>query len=113
MSKKKKLLRFADTKVFKNVSEPAMVDFFDKKSGEPFKHKLAGNWRKNIFKNDNPIVLELGCGKGEYSLGMAKAFPNKNFIGVDQKRHSIKGWKMCIFSELELILSLPFLKKMK
>lgn len=89
MSKKKKLLRFADTKVFENVSEPAMADFFDKKTGEPFKHKLAGNWRINIFKNDNPIVLELGCGKGEYSVGMAKAFPNKNFIGVDIKGNRI------------------------
>ncbi len=89
MSKKKKLLRFADTKVFQNVTEPAMADFFNKQEGKPVKHKLAGTWRKEIFKNDNPIVLELGCGKGEYSVGMAKAFQDKNFIGVDIKGNRI------------------------
>lgn len=52
---------------------------------------LKGKWRSEYFKNDNPIVLELGCGKGEYSVGLAKHFPNKNFIGVD-----IKGARMFI-----------------
>ena len=46
--------------------------------------KLKGKW-KGFFKNNNPIVLELGCGKGEYSVGMAKLFLSKNFIGVDIK----------------------------
>lgn len=52
---------------------------------------LKGNWRQDHFKNNNPIVLELGCGKGEYSVGMANHFPNKNFIGVD-----IKGSRMFV-----------------
>jgi tRNA (guanine-N7-)-methyltransferase len=52
---------------------------------------MKGKWRSEYFKNDNPIVLELGCGKGEYSLGLAKHFPEKNFIGVD-----IKGARMYI-----------------
>ncbi len=51
--------------------------------------ELKGNWRKDFFKNDNPIVLELGCGKGEYTVGLGKLFPEKNFIGVD-----IKGARM-------------------
>ena len=50
---------------------------------------MKGHWREQFFHNDNPIVLELGCGKGEYAVGMAKMFPNVNFIGVD-----IKGARM-------------------
>lgn len=50
---------------------------------------LKGNWRKGFFHNDNPIVLELGCGKGEYTVGLARRFADKNFIGVD-----IKGARM-------------------
>ncbi|MBO5779855.1 MAG: tRNA (guanosine(46)-N7)-methyltransferase TrmB [Muribaculaceae bacterium] len=56
-----------------------------KKEGFP----LKGNWHKEFFNNDNPIVLELGCGKGEYTVGLARRFPNKNFIGID-----IKGARM-------------------
>jgi tRNA (guanine-N7-)-methyltransferase len=76
---KDKLRRFAAIKSFENVIEAKPeVDF-----------SLKGSWRKNFFKNNNPIVLELGCGKGEYSLGLAKHFPNKNFIGVDLKGNRI------------------------
>ncbi len=46
---------------------------------------LKGNWKKDFFKNDNPITLELGCGKGEYTVGLAKKYPNRNFIGIDLK----------------------------
>ena len=101
MSKKKKLLRFADTKVFSNVTEPPMEEFFDREKGIPFKHTVAGNWRSEVFKNDNPIVLELGCGKGEYSVGMGRAFPEKNFIGVDIKGNRIwYGAKQALDEEL-------------
>lgn len=89
MGKKKKLLRFADTKVFSNVTEPPMEEFFDRDKGVPLKHAIAGKWRSEVFKNENPIVLELGCGKGEYSVGMGKSFPDKNFIGVDIKGNRI------------------------
>lgn len=51
--------------------------------------ELKGHWHKEFFKNDNPIVLELGCGKGEYTVGLARLYPDKNFIGVD-----IKGARM-------------------
>ncbi len=50
---------------------------------------LKGKWNSEYFKNDNPIVLELGCGKGEYTVGLAKLYPNKNFIGVDIKGNRI------------------------
>jgi len=46
---------------------------------------LKGKWKKEFFKNDNPITLELGCGKGEYTVGLAKKYPNRNFIGIDLK----------------------------
>ena len=51
--------------------------------------ELKGHWHDQFFKNDNPIVLELGCGRGEYTVGLARRYPNKNFIGVD-----IKGARM-------------------
>ena len=50
---------------------------------------LKGNWNNGFFKNDRPIVLELGCGKGEYTVGLGRLFPEKNFIGID-----IKGARM-------------------
>lgn len=52
---------------------------------KPFYEHCKGKWRAEYFKNDRPIVLELGCGKGEYSIGLAQVFPDKNFIGVDVK----------------------------
>ena len=52
-------------------------------------HEMAGHWRERYFHNDHPIVLELGCGRGEYTVGLAQKYPGKNFIGVD-----IKGARM-------------------
>lgn len=75
---KNKLARFAENKILPNVIQPTREEALQ---GFP----LKGNWRKEIFKNDHPIVLELGCGKGEYTVGLAQAFPEKNFIGVDIK----------------------------
>ena len=53
------------------------------------KHPMAGHWHEHFFHNDHPIVLELGCGRGEYTVGLAKKYPQKNFIGID-----IKGARM-------------------
>lgn len=66
-------------KSFNNVIEP---ETDEAKAGE---HPLKGRWNKEHFKNDNPVVLELGCGKGEYTVGLALKFPLKNFIGIDIK----------------------------
>lgn len=75
---KNKLARFAENRTLPNVFQPtreeALNNFY-----------LKGKWRSEVFKNQNPLVLELGCGKGEYSVGLAKAFPEKNFIGIDIK----------------------------
>ena len=81
---KGKLQKFAEMETFPNVFQfpySAMAD------NKPF--AMKGSWRSDYFHNDNPIVLELGCGKGEYTVGLARLFPNVNFIGVD-----IKGARM-------------------
>lgn len=79
MGSKNKLKRFKENESFANVIQPtreeAVTDGLN----------LKGNWNKIFFKNDNPIVLELGCGKGEYTVGLAKKYPNKNFLGIDIK----------------------------
>ena len=80
---KNKLKKFAETATFKNMVQEPRPDLLDKGL------HLKGNWHKEFFKNEHPIVLELGCGKGEYTVGLAEKFPGKNFIGVD-----IKGARM-------------------
>jgi len=74
---KNKLKRFRENATFENVIQPTREEVLNEFS-------LKGKW-STFFKNDNPIVLELGCGKGEYSLALAKKNPDKNFIGVDIK----------------------------
>ncbi len=75
---KNKLARFEENRILPNVIQPTRAEALDN-------FHLKGKWRSEIFKNENPIVVELGCGKGEYSVGLAKAFPEKNFIGIDIK----------------------------
>tara|TARA_R110002020_G_scaffold63170_2_gene168820 strand:+ start:196124 stop:196795 length:672 start_codon:yes stop_codon:yes gene_type:complete len=75
---KNKLKRFKENETFKNVVQPSREEL----ENETFPQK--GNWA-DFFGNDNPIVLELGCGKGEYSIGLAKMQADRNFIGVDIK----------------------------
>ena len=84
---KRKLQRFAEVENFPNV--------FYLPFGEE-KFSLKGKWSE-YFGNNNPIVLEFGCGKGEYTVGLAKKYPNKNFIGVDIKGNRIwRGAKTAI-----------------
>src|SRR5690554_4513197 len=76
---KNKLKRFNENQTFSNVIQPTREEVI---SGNfPFK----GKWSSDFFKNNNPIVVELGCGKGEYTVELAKKYPNKNFIGIDIK----------------------------
>ena len=76
---KNKLKRFSENETFTNVFQPTREEVV----GDQF--PLKGKWNSEFFKNDNPIVLELGCGKGEYSVGLAERFPEKNFVGIDIK----------------------------
>ncbi len=78
MGSKNKLKRFKENDTFANVIQPTREEICDK----IFPHK--GNWHKH-FGNNNPIVLELGCGKGEYTVGLARHDKNKNYIGIDIK----------------------------
>jgi len=75
---KNKIKRFEENKILPNVFQPTRDEAL---AG----YRMKGKWREEFFKNDNPLVLELGCGKGEYTVGMAEAFPDKNFIGIDIK----------------------------
>jgi tRNA (guanine-N7-)-methyltransferase len=80
---KNKLARWTELGSYENVIQPEIGDVTGKD------HPIKGRWNKEIFKNENPLVLELGCGKGEYSVGLATKFPDKNYIGID-----IKGARM-------------------
>lgn len=77
MGSKNKLKRFQENETFENVIQPSRNEVIEGFS-------LVGNWN-SFFRNDNPIVLELGCGKGEYSVALGRENPDKNFIGVDIK----------------------------
>ncbi|RRA96718.1 tRNA (guanosine(46)-N7)-methyltransferase TrmB [Paenimyroides viscosum] len=79
MGSKNKLKRFRENETFSNVYQPNREEVLNNT------FSLKGKWNKEVFKNDNPIVLELGCGKGEYSVELARRYPNTNFIGVDIK----------------------------
>lgn len=79
MGSKNKLKRFRENETFSNVVQPEREELTDGN----FRYK--GKWNTDFFKNENPIVLELGCGKGEYSVGLAQAYPEKNFLGIDIK----------------------------
>ena len=76
---KDKIRRFAAVKSFDNFYEPVIGEV----------SPMKGKWRSDHFKNDNPIVLELGCGKGEYSVGLGSLFSDKNYIGVEIKGNRI------------------------
>jgi len=77
---KNKLAKFAEMETFQHVFQ---VSSHSVREGQQF--GMKGRWNEEFFKNNHPIVLELGCGKGEYSVGLAELFPDKNFIGVDIK----------------------------
>lgn len=83
MGRGRKLERFAEIKTFPNVFEP------DGKEIKLRDYHLKGKWGSEYFLNDKPLVLELGCGKGEYTVGLAEKYPGRNFIGLD-----IKGARM-------------------
>lgn len=99
---KGKLAKFADMETYACVFQyPYSVV-----SDVPF--AMRGHWREQYFKNNNPIVLELGCGKGEYAVGLAKKYPNINFIGVDIK--GARMWTGATQATQEGITNVAFLR---
>lgn len=70
-----KTKKFEQNKLRLNIIEP----------GKPLFERIKGRWREDFFKNANEITLELGCGKGEYTIGLGEKFPNRNYIGIDLK----------------------------
>ena len=93
-----KKLKFQDNASRKNVVQP----------GKDVFGKLKGRWAQSFFENENPIVLELACGRGEYTIGLAKEFPDRNFIGVDIKGSRI--WTGSSEAELLGLTNVAFLR---
>jgi tRNA (guanine-N7-)-methyltransferase len=88
---KNKLSRFEEMKAFRNVIQFQYSDL------ETDVFQLKGKWHSDFFKNENPLVLELGCGKGEYAVNLGRRYPSKNFIGID-----IKGSRMYVGARMAL-----------
>jgi tRNA (guanine-N7-)-methyltransferase len=80
---KNKLARWNELGTFNKVFQPEI----DTVAGRD--HPVKGTWHREVFKNQNPVILELGCGKGEYTIGLATRFPSNNYVGID-----IKGARM-------------------
>ena len=80
---KDKLRKFRENLTFDCFVQPEFDEVFRRD------HPLKGHWHDSFFRNDNPIVLELGCGKGEYTVALAERDPSRNYIGID-----IKGARM-------------------
>ena len=72
---KNKLAKFAEMETLPNVYQPRHEEVFRTD------YRLKGHWGESVFGNNNPIVLEVGCGKGEYAVGLGEIYPEKNFIG--------------------------------
>jgi len=102
MGSKNKLKRFQENNTFKHVIQPDIKEIIRKN------HLFKGNWHKFFFKNNNPIYLELGCGKGEYSTFLAKKNPEKNFIGIDIK--GARFWHGAKLSQKNNLENICFLR---
>ncbi len=99
---KKKLRRFAENATFENMFQRT----FEELDEDGF--ELKGRWKTDFFGNNNPIILELACGKGEYAVDMARRFPKKSFIGIDIK--GARMWKGCKRSNEEGLHNVAFIR---
>jgi tRNA (guanine-N7-)-methyltransferase len=99
---KNKLARWTELGAFCNVIQAEIGDVSAKD------HPVKGRWNEEIFKNTNPIILELGCGKGEYTTGLAKSFPENNYIGIDIK--GARMWRGAKTANEQKLLNVAFLR---
>lgn len=98
---KNKIAHFAETKTFNNFFQYTYEEIMNGVA-------LKGKWVSEFFNNTNPLTIELGCGKGEYSLGLARKYPDKNFIGMDIK--GARMWRGCKTSIDEQITNVAFVR---
>ncbi|MBN2639817.1 MAG: tRNA (guanosine(46)-N7)-methyltransferase TrmB [Bacteroidales bacterium] len=101
MGNKNKLQRFEENRLFQNLFQYTYEQVV---KGFP----LKGNWHHDFFHNNNEIVLELGCGKGEYTIGLARKYPEKNFIGIDIK--GARLWRGLKSAEEEGLKNVAFIR---
>ena len=99
---KNKLSRWAELDSFNNVVQPPFEEVFRKD------YHLKGKWNELFFRNNNPIALELGCGKGEYTVSLAQKFPDRNFLGIDIK--GARMWKGAGIAVAEGLTNVGFLR---
>ncbi len=98
---KRKLDRFAENETFGNFFQPNYQQLADR-------FVFKGSWNREFFKNNHPIVLELGCGKGEFTVGLAQRHPEKNFIGMDIK--GARMWRGAKTSQAENLDNVAFVR---
>jgi tRNA (guanine-N7-)-methyltransferase len=98
---KDKLKRFQENKTFANLIQPKLVFPLED-------HPLKSKWKKEFFQNNNPLTLELCCGRAEYTLHLARKFPERNFLGIDWKGARI--WRGAKTATEEKILNAGFLR---
>ena len=98
---KDKLKRFAENETFERMFQPP-INYHSPD------HELKSKWNEVVFKNNNPIVLELGCGRGEYTVGLAQRYPDKNFIGIDIK--GARMWRGAKTAHEQGIMNAAFLR---
>ena len=99
---KGKLKKFAENETFACLVQPATEELLGRD------HPLKGHWNEVMFHNDNPIVLELGCGKGEYTIALAERFPQKNYIGIDIK--GARLWKGAKYATQHALPNVAFVR---
>lgn len=102
MSSINKLEKFRQNRSFKCLLQPEMKELFR------VDHHLKGRWKQDFFRNDNPITLELGCGKGEYTTALAELYPGRNFIGIDIK--GARLWKGAKYAETKGLPNVAFVR---
>ena len=97
---KRKLQRFAENDTFPHFFQPNYKQLFDG-------YEMKGRWAEVFFKNQNPITLELGCGKGEFTTGLAARYPERNFIGIDINNLSLMQILGSVFALFAWVMGIP------